>query len=185
MSRLRKRRRDELDEAGRVLFDRVVERVGERVVDGDGGLHGPFNAFVTAPHVGAWARLFETTLDRRVVEVAILTAAAHWRAEFAWFAHAQRATEAGVAADVIGAIEHFEVPAFIRDDERVAHAISSQLASTGRVDDEIFAEAIAHFGDIGMIEIVALSGYYALISYVLNAFDVDLPAGAAPVFTSR
>jgi len=31
-----------------------------------------------------------------------------------------------------------------------------------------------------MVELVTLCGYYTLISFLLNAFDVQLPEGTAP-----
>jgi len=33
-------------------------------------------------------------------------------------------------------------------------------------------------GDTGLVELVSLCGYYTLISYLLNAFDVPVPPGA-------
>ena len=33
-----------------------------------------------------------------------------------------------------------------------------------------------------MVELVSLCGYYTLISFLLNAFDVPLPPGAAPMW---
>lgn len=46
MSRIRKRCRDELDEPGQAFWDRVVEQNGQHVIDDDGGLRGPLDAFV-------------------------------------------------------------------------------------------------------------------------------------------
>jgi len=39
---------------------------------------------------------FQTSLDRRLLELAIIVVAAHWRAEFEWWAHARMAREYGV-----------------------------------------------------------------------------------------
>lgn len=87
MSRLSPRRRDDLDDAGKAVWDAFVERHTDRIVGPDGGLLGPFNAMVTAPHIGAWMQVFgpamrRCTLDRRLIEIAILTTAAGWQAEF-------------------------------------------------------------------------------------------------------
>jgi 4-carboxymuconolactone decarboxylase len=38
------------------------------------------------------------------------------------------------------------------------------------------------FGERGAVEILGISGYYVLVSMVLNAAKVELPAGAALPF---
>jgi hypothetical protein len=37
-------------------------------------------------------------------------------------------------------------------------------------------------GRKGLVEMIVLAGYYGLIGFVLNAFEVDLPEGATPAF---
>ncbi len=57
-----------------------------------GALTGPFNAFVQAPDVGrhltslGQVLRFETSIERRLPELAIITVGAHWKAEFEWWA---------------------------------------------------------------------------------------------------
>jgi 4-carboxymuconolactone decarboxylase len=57
------------------------------------------------------------------------------------------------------------------------HAVATQLATTGRVDAPTYAAAQQLLGDKGVIELVSLCGYYTLISFTLNAFEVPLPPG--------
>ena len=87
-------RREELGPEGQQLWDGIVNRLGEEVVTADGGLAGPFNAFVTVPDagrrlssLGATLR-FGTSIERRLSEIAIITVGARWQAEFEWWAHA-------------------------------------------------------------------------------------------------
>ena len=40
-------------------------------------------------------------------------------------------------------------------------------------------------GDRGVVEIVTLCGYYTLVSFTLNAFDVALPPGEAPTWPAE
>jgi hypothetical protein len=35
------------------------------------------------------------------------------------------------------------------------------------------------------VELVSLCGYYTLISFLLNAFDVPLPSDAVPIWNGR
>ena len=48
--------------------------------------------------------------------------------------------------------------------------------------DETYAAARDLLGDVGVVELVALCGFYALVSFVLNAFEVPTPDGSGPVF---
>ena len=63
MSRIPYLRREELGPEGRQLWDGIVEGRGDRVVTAEGGLAGPFNAFVTAP--GAGRRLSSLSAELR------------------------------------------------------------------------------------------------------------------------
>jgi 4-carboxymuconolactone decarboxylase len=62
------------------------------------------------------------------------------------------------------------------------HLVARQLLTTGRIDAPTYAAAQELLGDRGMVEIVALCGYYTLVSFTLNAFDVPLPPGEEPTW---
>jgi len=47
------------------------------------------------------------------------------------------------------------------------------------VSDATYARALAKFGEPGVIDMIGLSGYYTLISMVLNTARTPVPAGAA------
>jgi 4-carboxymuconolactone decarboxylase len=188
VSRLRDLRRDELDPAGQDVWDKVVGTRGAGLVNSSGGLVGPFNAFVHSPEVGrrlsslgATLR-FGTSLGRRLTEVAIITVASRWKAEFEWWAHARMATEHGVPEAVVEAIGRDEEPPFVNDDERVVYSLARELTTDGQVSQECYNRAHELFGDAGMVELVSLCGYYTLISYLLNAFTVPIPPGAEPMW---
>jgi 4-carboxymuconolactone decarboxylase len=87
------------------------------------------------------------------------------------------AREHGVSDEVIEAIGAGLTPSFEADDERLVHAIASQLVDGGRIDESSYREAQALIGDRGLVELVALCGYYTLVSFTLNAFAVPLPPG--------
>src|ERR1700678_1078075 len=188
MTRIPYVRREELGPDGQQLWDSIVSSRGSSVVTADGGLAGPFNAFVTAP--GAGQRLsslgatlrFETSIERRLSEVAIITIGARWRAEVEWWAHARMAREHGVPDAGVGAIRRGETPPFEADDERAVYLVARQLGQSGRLDEETFGAAHRVLGDTGMVELVSLCGYYTLVSFVLNAFAVPLPPGASPMW---
>ena len=179
-------RYDELDERGREVWDGVTGSRGGELVNAEGGLVGPFNAFVHAPGVGRHmsalgGRLrYRTSIERRLSELAIITVGAAWRAEFEWWAHARMAREHGVSDAVVDAIGRGEDPPFAADDERITYTVARELTATGQLAQTAYDAAQRLLGDAGMVELVALCGYYTLISYLLNAFDVPLPDDAPP-----
>jgi 4-carboxymuconolactone decarboxylase len=191
MTRIPYVRRDELGPEGQQLWDGIVGDRGDLVLTAEGGLAGPFNAFVTAP--GAGRRLsslgatlrFGTSIERRLSEVAIITVGARWKSEFEWYAHSRMAREHGVPDAVVDAIARGEDPPFAADDERVVYTAARQLANDGHLDAAGYAAAQQLLGDAGMVELVSLCGYYSLISFVLNAFDVGLPPGQPTVWDPK
>ena len=164
---------------------------GDELVTAAGALAGPFNAFVTAPDAGRRLSAlgvtlrFGTSIERRLSEIAIITVGARWQAEFEWWAHAPMAREHGVPDAVVDAIGRGEEPPFAVPDERVVYVVAYQLSRTGRVEPAAYEAARELLGDAGLVELVSLCGYYTLISFLLNAFDVPLPPDAAPMWDGR
>src|SRR5258708_33205885 len=88
MTRLPYLRYDDLDERGQEVWDGVVGSRGGELVNEEGGLIGPFNAFVHAPGVGRHlsalgGRLrFRTSIERPLSELAIITVGGACKGEF-------------------------------------------------------------------------------------------------------
>ena len=185
MSRLTPLQQNDLDERAAALREAIIGPRGESLVNEEGGLHGPFNAWLHAPVIGKnLSRLgtslrFEMNLDRRLIELAIITVGARWQAEFEWYAHAPMALEAGVEQSTIDAIGAGEPPHLIFEDEQAVYAVAHQLCRDGRIDEATYAVAVGLLGETQMVELVSLCGYYTLISFTLNAFEVPLPTGEA------
>jgi 4-carboxymuconolactone decarboxylase len=188
MDRLPELRRDQLSAAGQAVWDLLVETRGSNVVTAQGSLRGPFNAFVQAPDVGGpLASLgavlrFGTSFGRRLTELAIITVAAAWQAEYEWTAHARLAREAGVPDAVVDAIGRREAPPFTAADEQIVYSAARQLAADGHLSQAAYDAAHGLLGDAGVVELVALCGYYTTISFILNAFAVPLPPGVPPMW---
>jgi 4-carboxymuconolactone decarboxylase len=190
MSRLEYLRYAELDARGQEVWDSVTGSRGGDLVNDAGGLIGPFNAFVHAPGVGrhlsslGGTLRFSTSIDRRLSELAIITVGAAWKAEFEWWAHERLAREHGVPDAVVEAIGRGDDPPFDAKDERLVYAVARQLTETGRIDQASYDAARELLGDEGMVELVALCGYYTLVSYLVNAFAVPLPPGSSAQWES-
>jgi 4-carboxymuconolactone decarboxylase len=164
-------------------------RIRDEIVAGKrGSLRGPFTVLIQSPEIcGHAARLGEhlrwgTSLAPRLSELAICITARFWRAQYEWFAHAPLAVKAGVPAAAIEAIRRGETPHFAAADEALVHRLCQQIYTAHRLDDASFAEAVAAIGEVGIIEIIAIVGYYTLIGNTLNVFQVALPEGETPPF---
>jgi 4-carboxymuconolactone decarboxylase len=178
--------RDQLGAEGQGVWDSIVASRGSQSVSEQGWMTGPFNAFVQAPDVGRLldplgaAMRFGTSVERRLAEIAIITVAARWKAEFEWQAHARMARELGVPGPVIDAIARGEDPPFASDSEQAVHAVARQLTETGQIGHDVYDAAQQLLGDAGLVELVSICGYYTLVSFILNAFAVPLPSGVQP-----
>lgn len=123
---------------------------------------------------------FQTTLEPHLTEMAILVCGRHWTSHHEWTAHKALALKAGLEPRVIADIAARRVPTLADGRERAVYDVSSTLLATGRVPPDLYARAGAQLGERGLVELVAVLGYYCMVSLTLNAFELGLPGGAAP-----
>ena len=149
-------------------------------------LGGPFNAWLRSPaladrlqRVGAYLR-FETSLPHRLNEFAILITARHWGAQFEWYAHHRLALQAGLDPAVATDLAEGRRPAGMKADETAVYDFCTELRRDRQVSDAAFAAAKAALGEQGVVELIAVSGYYDLVSMTLNVAQVPLPDGVEP-----
>ena len=150
---------------------------------------GPFNAWLRSPEladrlqkVGEYIR-FNTSLDKRVNEMAIIMTAQAWGSQYEWHAHAPLALQAGLDPAIVAAIGAGRKPDNMKDDEAIVWEFSTQLRRDHGVDDAIYARALEKFGEAGIMDLVAVNGYYDVVSMTLNVARVKPPAEAEMPFT--
>jgi 4-carboxymuconolactone decarboxylase len=68
----------------------------------------------------------------------------------------------------------------MKPDEEIVYDVCMALHKTHFVDDALFKRAVAGLGERGVVDLVAVSGYYTLVSMVLNVAEIPLQAGARP-----
>jgi len=66
----------------------------------------------------------------------------------------------------------------------VVFEVTGALVAGGRLDDGLYARAVAALGERGFTELLGIVGYYTLVAFTLNAREVPAPAGA-PVLPPR
>ncbi|MFM9271223.1 carboxymuconolactone decarboxylase family protein [Halomonas elongata] len=162
-------------------------RVLDAILGGPrGNLDGPFLAWIHSPELadhaqrlGAFCR-YGTRLERRLTELAILFTAAWWQSQAEWQIHEPIAREAGIAESVIEALREDREPIFERDDEALVVRLGESLYTTRRVDEALYDEAVAAFGEPAVVELVGVFGYYALVAMTLNVFEVRRGSASLP-----
>lgn len=187
----------ELDAEQRALFEAITRgrrSEGRELKDfllDDGGLRGPFNAWLHAPHIGQPAQRlgeairYQTRLPATLRELAILTVAASWRTDYEWWAHSRIAQGAGLREEIIAALKEGTLPQAVSPEERVVHRFACEILKNKRVTDESYRETVALLGESAAVELVSLLGYYVLVSMILNVFEVPLPRGEDPPFAAE
>jgi 4-carboxymuconolactone decarboxylase len=181
MSRYKEISPAEMTSAQKEVHDEIV--AGRR-----GRFGGPFQILIRAPEVcrhlqrlGEYLR-WGSSLPPALSELAICLTARHLRASYEWHAHAPLAIEAGVPASAIEAIRIGAIPSFTATDQTLVHHVVVELIDTKRLSEATFTQAIARFGEQGVVELGTIVGYYTAIGNALNAFQVPLPAGSPQPF---
>jgi 4-carboxymuconolactone decarboxylase len=155
------------------------------------GIRGPFAVFLHAPTFGELTQKlgghcrFQTGVDPRLSELAILCTAKFWRAQYEWYAHVPQAERAGVKPATIRDIHAGRLPRSAPPDERAIYEFIQELYKTRRVSDRTYNRVNAILGDTATVELVGILGYYALISMILNIFRMSPPQGEALPFVEK
>ena len=139
-----------------------------------GGTEGPFNVLLRSPEMGdlgqqfGAATRFATTVPRKLYELAIIVTARHWTSQFEWQAHHRSALQAGLSPAIADAIAEGRRPAAMQKDEEAIYNFSSELLATKQVSDATFAAVTNAFGERGVVDLVAVMGWYNTVSMLLN-----------------
>ena len=168
---------DKMSTAQRSVADAIMSGPRQR-------MSGPFNAWLRSPEladrlqkVGEYVR-FNTSLDRRINEMAILMTAQAWGSQYEWYAHEPLALKAGLDPAIIAAIGAGRKPDNMKDDEAIVWEFTTQLRRDHGVDDAIYTSALEKFGERGIIDLIAVNGYYDVVSMTLNVAHVKPPKDA-------
>jgi 4-carboxymuconolactone decarboxylase len=153
----------------------------------DGSLGGPFDPWLLNPELshrlrGLGGALWErTSLDRGIVELAISIIGKLWEANVEWTSHAPRAVEYGVPQSVMDNILDGRSPGGSAEHDLVFDLCMS-MHTAHKLPRPLYAAAVLAFGERGLMEIMAITGYYTLVSMTLNAFEVHVAPGVEAPF---
>lgn len=150
--------------------------------------HGPSALLLRSPDllsrtqkVGEYLRYY-SALPERLRELAILVTARQCDAQVEWIEHHPLALKAGLAPAAAEDLAQGRRPRTLQDDEAAVYEFCRQLHETHGVSDAAFAAVADRFGEQGVIDLIALTGYYTMLAMVLNVAQQPLPGGmAAPL----
>jgi 4-carboxymuconolactone decarboxylase len=149
-------------------------------------LGGPFNVLLRSPQMGdqfqefGASMRFMDSIPAVLRELAIIVTARHWTQEYEWQAHSRAAAQAGLDASAIAAIRHGRRPDSLEPDEAAVYDFSTELLTRHEVSDSTFAAARGAVGERGVVDLMALMGYYQMVAMMLNVDRHPLPAGVNP-----
>ncbi len=151
-----------------------------------GPIGGPFNVMLRSPTIGMLIQKlggeirFNSVISGKLNELAIIITARHYMANYEWNAHCKLALQGGLNPAIAQAIAEGREPEGMDADESLVYEFSRSLHNNHGVSDELFKRASDRFGERGVVDIIAVNGYYSMVSFLLNVDKTPLPAGVEP-----
>ena len=132
-------------------------------------LRGPWIPLLRSPEVlGLMLDMRSHVRDRsllspKLTELAILIAAREWTQQYEWNAHAGAAERTGLKPAIIAAVGEGRRPRQMTEDEEILYDLCVELHRNKSVSDATYDRALTAFGQEGIVEAVAIEGYYTLL----------------------
>ena len=149
-------------------------------------LDGPFNILLRSPEMGDLAQQFgastrfNSSVPRKLNELAIIMTGRYWTSQYEWQAHHRAALQAGLSPAIADAIAQGTRPVAMQKDEEAVYNFCSELLNTKQVSDATFKAAKDAVGERGVVDLIAVMGWYHTVSMLLNVDRYPLPDGAQP-----
>jgi len=148
------------------------------------GLGGPYGMLIKSPELlKRYLMMTEylrqkTSLPHRLNEMAILLEARLWDAQYEWWAHEPLARKAGVPEAIIADIRDGKRPAAMQPDEAIVYDVVTELLNKRQLSDDTFGRAKKILGEQQVVDLVAVAGFYVMVSAVVIAGRIAIPNGA-------
>ena len=156
--------------------------VVDDVVSVFGEVRGPFSILLHSPQLADKMLQFvkfnrnESIVEPLLRSVAILAAVREKEAAYVWAAQVGAARRAGLPEATIDLLRAKADPAGLSEDERDIVLYVRQLMRTNRVDPAVFDRLKERHGAQWLVEMTAIANYFALLSGIVNAFEVPARA---------
>ena len=183
LSRLPLLARGDLDEHGQKLYDTVAGPQSRTLM----GLRGPSGIWLHSPKLAGYLRAanqylrFETALDRRLTELAILVTARELDNQFEWTAHEPAALAEGLEPRIIDIVKRRKPVSGLGKKEALIIGFGRELFRTRKLRSRTYARGVELFGRRGVLELAALMGNYAATAIILDVVDQRLQPQQTPL----
>jgi 4-carboxymuconolactone decarboxylase len=174
--------REQLPEDQRRFYD-AVKAIRRRPIS------GPFITLMNSSpdltaryaHLGhyfhARGQADESILSVRVRTLIALILSRALDCVYEWSGWVNWALEAGVPQETVDAIRERRTPLNPTPEDALVMDFCAQLMTRShRLNDATYQAALDHFGVQGVVELATTLGYFAMIAYPLNAFEITLSA---------
>ncbi len=146
-----------------------------RSANGGGGNinNPPFKVYLRSPEFGIEAikmsdyLRFDTGLENRLTELAIIIAARNWDNDYIWTAHYGAAVKGGLDPSVGADIAAGKRPSKMKEDEAIIYDLLTEIYRDHDISDATYAKARAKYGEKGITDIQALASYYGVTAMAL------------------
>ena len=151
-------------------------------------LSGPFSVMVRSPQVMTASRQlgdhlrFNSAIGTTLSELVILVTAREWSQDYEWSVHAPIALSRGITKEVVDAIAEGRRPPRMSPDETLAYDFTIELHRNKGVSERTYQAALKRWGEAGVVDLTAISGYYTLLAMTLNVARTP-PAPGGPSLT--
>jgi len=116
----------------------------------------------------------ESSLPKKVQELAMLVTARELDCQHIWNAHATSGRRAGLRDALVDALrDKRELPTMAPEEAAVVN-YGREFFRTHRVSRGAFQAGLEQFGVRGLAELTMLMGHYGMLAFNVNAFDTDL-----------
>jgi len=145
------------------------------------GIGGPNNVMLRSPsfaesvmRMADYLR-YNSSVPRRLNELAILLVARQQNSQFEWALHVPAAKKHGLAEAVINDLTEGQRPAAMQPDESIVYDFVTDLLKNKYVHDEVFYKAKEAFGEQQVVDLIGVTGFYIMMAMVLNTAEIPLP----------
>jgi 4-carboxymuconolactone decarboxylase len=148
---------------------------------------GPFEPLMHSPEMMTQARAmgdylrYRSAIGNMLSELAIIMTAREWGQDYEWWLHAPIAVKAGIKPEIVDAIRDGRRPVGMSEDEEIVYDFSTELHKNKSVSDATFVRAEKRFGKNGVVDLVGINGYYALLAMQLNTARYQIPKDGTPM----
>ncbi len=165
--------RDQMRNNEKRIYDKLLGS-GSRTIT---GVKGPFGIHLYNPKLAEFEHAFsqylryDTGLNGRIRELAILVTAREMDSRFEWAAHEPMGIKEGLELEIISIVKYRKSIARLKEPEAVIIKLGREMFGRRKVTSATFACALEVFGAKQLVNIVCLMAHYAAVAAELRVFN--------------